>query len=156
MYKCVYTPHTIVCIIVCMSKKRINITLSEEAITKADESGNRSEYIEQLIMGTLPVEPATGITEERVVALIKKYCPSKDSNAPFNDPNIYTANKISVSPTAKRSLTDIRLEIQETEDELANALEENQDPDYGRKLNMQYTKKIDDLWKEYHATKQAN
>lgn len=33
-------------------KRRINIILSEEAIKKADSTGNRSRYIEELLLNT--------------------------------------------------------------------------------------------------------
>lgn len=56
-------------------KKRINITISEEALLIADESGNRSEYIENLIIstsyGSLRTESKAGLSKEEVLDLIK-------------------------------------------------------------------------------------
>lgn len=47
--------------------------LSEEALVIADDSGNRSEYIEQLILASrVPrLERAAGVTKEEVLDLIK-------------------------------------------------------------------------------------
>lgn len=46
-------------------KKRINIMLSEEALAIADASGNRSEYIEELILGVRRMDEA--ISEDSVL-----------------------------------------------------------------------------------------
>lgn len=55
-------------------KQRINISISEEAVLLADESGNRSQFIEDLILGNhrVPQSQATGgLTKEEVLDLIK-------------------------------------------------------------------------------------
>jgi hypothetical protein len=45
-------------------KKRVNITISDEALTIADQSGNRSEFIENLItLGNPPIAEGGEVME---------------------------------------------------------------------------------------------
>jgi hypothetical protein len=56
-------------------KRRINIMLSEKALQIADQGGNRSEFIEDLILG-MPQSQKTdnsSITEQRIIELIKEH-----------------------------------------------------------------------------------
>lgn len=77
----VYDSCVYVCIIVCM-KLRIQITLSEDANTILEKQPNKSQFIEDLILGHRePLQPATGgITREEVMELIKSL---KEVKVPF-------------------------------------------------------------------------
>jgi hypothetical protein len=74
-------------------KKRINIMLSEEALATADESGNRSEYIENLILETsqgtarsLEVVPLHQLTEV-LGTLLEEIKNNQISGAPLENKN---------------------------------------------------------------------
>lgn len=67
-------------------KRRVNVLLSEEAILIADESGNRSEYIEQLILskdlGSPEPTAGGGVSRQEVLDLIKTHLAPKDTFTP--------------------------------------------------------------------------
>ena len=55
-------------------KVRINISISEEANSILNKQANKSQYLENLILGNIePTVPSQQITEERVIELIKQY-----------------------------------------------------------------------------------
>ena len=134
----------------CM-KKRINITLSEEALKIADESNNRSEWIEYLIMeGPRAEQPqATPVTLKQLVEVINQLKEDLQKN------NVSATQKTSVPPLPPvssipvRSPSDILADIDNKKLELSQLMEVNQDPEEHRNLQ----KEIQELWVEYHATK---
>lgn len=121
-------------------KVRINISISEEAVKLADASGNRSQYIEDLILGTHgspELENSTVLSEQRVREIINEVLRHK--------------NKIASSPTA-RSAKDVLAEIQAEKAKLDDLLEFNQDPEDHKTQE----KIIQDLWTEYHSLKEQD
>lgn len=131
--------------------------LSQEAVDVLEGQSNATQFVEDLILQKAVGPQSGGDIENKLDTILEILSRPKPEVADINIglPNITTADKI-VSPTANRDLGTIRNDIQLLEDEMAQALEENQDPQYGRELNRRYTKQIDELWKEYHATKQTH
>ena len=73
----VCTLYTRMCMIVCM-KVRINISISEEANNKLNLQPNKSQYLEDLILGMN--EPSVpNLTEARVIELIQQYAPKQEA-----------------------------------------------------------------------------
>lgn len=121
--------------------------LSEEALATADESGNRSEYIEQLIMGTqeriFEVVPLKQLTE--VLGTLLEDMPKPQiTAAPLENKN--PENKIVSSPTARNILAEIK-ELEAERNEIFS-----QDPLDFKEIN----ENIQNLWKEYHAAKEVS
>lgn len=132
--------------------------LSQEAVDILENQSNATQFVEDLILQKTVGPSDGGNIESKLDTILDILNRPQPEVADINIglPNITTADKI-VSPSAnKRDMGAIRLDIQTTESELAELLENNQDPVYARELNMTYTKKIDELWKEYYAVKQAS
>lgn len=137
-------------------KKRINIMLSEEALKIADDSGNRSEYIENLITGhqerRLEVVPLQQLKE------LLSGLSSNGRTEAFEASNLVRSEQAGsspsepariITPSGTRTPRDILQEIKLKKQELTELLEVNQDPNDHLKLQAE----IQDLWNEYHLLK---
>lgn len=109
--------------------------LSTEALAMADATGNRSQFIEELILGntTRPVE----------VVSLKQL---QDLLAP-----LYPKPGKTPTVVSSRNKGDILADIRKLEAERNSELEYVQDDDEIFNISEKYGAKINTLWKEYNG-----
>ena len=145
-------------------KKRINIMLSEEALQRADDSGNRSEYIENLILGTPQVSDKAQTYSKAEVTIIDKidkiletmgtpgaFIPeNKTSAAELKKPE---NNLVGSATPNSRTMKDVLSDITRVERERDDKLEWSQDPEEHRRVTADCTEKTTLLWAEWRELK---
>lgn len=153
-----FTMFTKMFTIVYMATKPRAFRFSEEAEAILSKQQDPKLFIEQLITGT-HVRPLEVVSLQQLRDLLDEY--NQPLARPLGAPHVEAqiqeggAQKNIVSPTAKRSLGDIRNDISLKQQERDEAISESQDFSYSKELERKYNAEIEALWQEFHATKGA-
>ena len=131
--------------------------LSEKALERADSTGNRSQYIEQLLMNAatrplevVPLQQLITLLDEKLKTQGRVIVKPADT---YDTPTSTPLSKNVASAAPNRTTKSILDEITQLEAEREEKLEYNQDPTDINKIHKQYTDQIKLLWDEYHNLK---
>lgn len=137
LYNAIQMPYT------SSMKIKKTIRLSDKAIEILDGKENQSQYIEDLILGVHKLDETANNDEtlaQQINAMELRLMEALEKSSATQNP---------VPVTSTRGPQDILADIKNKELELNTLLQESQDPEDHKKLQLQ----IQQLWAEYHVAK---